>query len=326
MIKRPIMVIDGMNIFIRNFLVNESMNAKSEPIGGVVGFLRYMDMLLNKFAPSKMIVVWENGGGCPRRKSLYPGYKENRMKMFKSGTSMKDGLRQDTDSKVKQLSTLYTLLKYTPICQIFIKDTECDDIVGYLVQNEFKTDDRTKIIVSGDKDFYQLLEDESIKIYDPARKILIDKQYVEKTFTITPRNFCLAKTFNGDPSDNIEGVPGVGFKTLVKRFPEFSNDQMDLTLDQVFESTRNLLKSNKKLKLLNEILSSEEVLKRNWKLMYLNSSNLSASQIEKVQGTLEQHELKLDKLGLIKEVTKAGINISFDFDRFTFSLKKSLIF
>lgn len=324
--NRPIIVIDGMNIFLRSFLVNESMSSKSEPIGGVVGFLRYMDMLLNKFAPYKLIVVWENGGGCPRRKSLYSGYKENRAKIFKSGTSIKDELRQDTDSKIKQLSMLYSILKHTPVCQIFIKDTECDDIIGYLVQGEFKTIDRTKIIVSGDKDFYQLLEDESVKIYDPARKTLLDKKYVEKTFNITPRNFCLAKTFNGDPSDNIEGVPGVGFKTLSKRFPEFQNNQIDLTIDQILESSRNLLKSNKKLKLLNDIISSEEILKRNWKLMYLNSSNLSASQIQKIKGTLEQHEPKIDQLGLIKEVTKAGINISFDFNRFSLSLKKSLIF
>lgn len=326
MLKRPIIVVDGLNVFIRSFLVNETMNASSEPVGGVVGFLRHLDMLVNKFSPSKVIVVWENGGGSPRRKALYPNYKENRMKMFKSGSSIKDDLRTDTDAKIKQLATLYTLLKHTPVCQVFIKETECDDIIAFLVKNTFKLDDRTKIIVSGDKDFYQLLDDTNVNIFDPARKILINKKYVEENLKITPRNFCLAKTFNGDNSDNIEGVPGVGFKTLVKRFPEFSNDQIDLTLDDIFESSKNILKTNKKLKLLNEILASEDILRRNWKLMYLNSSNLSASQIEKVNGTLEQHELKLDKLGLLKELTKAGISVSFDLDRFTSNLKKFLMF
>jgi 5'-3' exonuclease len=326
MIKRPIIVVDGMNVFVRNFLVNESMSAKSEPIGGVVGFLRHLDGLINKFAPSKLIVVWENGGGCPRRKALFPGYKENRAKMFKSGTSIKDKLRQDTDSKIKQLNILYQILQKTPVCQIFIKETECDDIIGYLVRHSFVNDERTKIIVSGDKDFYQLLDDDSIKIYDPARKILLDGEYVKKTFGISARNFCLARTFDGDVSDNVEGVPGVGLKTVVKRFPKFADDNHDLTLDEVLEDAKNLLKTNKKLKAVQEILSSEDILKRNWKLFYLNSSNLSASQIEKINGTLEMHEPKLDKLAMIKEVTKAGINISFDFDRFSLSLKKSLIF
>ena len=326
MIKRPIIIVDGLNILIRNFLVNESMNNKSEPIGGVVGFLKYMDSLLNRFAPSKMIIVWENGGASPKRKALFPGYKENRAKIFKSGTSMKDNLRFDTESKLKQLNLLYQIIQKTPICQIFIKETECDDIIGYLIKNKFLTQERTKIIVSGDKDFYQLLEDKTVKIYDPARKILLDHAYVQKTFGISSRNFCLARTLNGDPSDNIEGVPGIGLKTIIKRFPRFADEAVDLTLADVFEDARNLLKSNKKLKCVSEILTSEEILRRNWKLMYLNSSNLSASQIEKVEGTIDQHELKLDKLGLIKEVTKAGLNMSFDFDRFSLSLRQSLIF
>lgn len=324
--KRPILIIDGMNIFLRNLLVNETMSAFSEPVGGIVGFLKHIDILMKKFAPSQIIVVWENGGGCPRRKAIYPEYKANRAKMFKSGTTIKDKLRNDTDTRIKQLNILYNLLKHTPICQIFIKETECDDIIGYLIKNHFYTDDSTKIIDSGDKDFYQLLEDESVRIYDPARKILIDKAYVLKTYNISPRNFCLAKTFNGDDSDNITGVPGVGFKTLTKWYPIFSNETIDLTVDDILTETTKLLESNKKSKTLKEIFENKELLKRNWKLMYLNSSNLSASQIEKVNGTLEMHEYKMDKLSLLKDITKAGINISFDFDDFSLSLKKFLIF
>lgn len=332
--KRPIVVVDGMNVFIRHFMVNESVNASSEPIGGAVGFLRFLDFIMDRFTPGKLIVVWENGGASPRRKKICSAYKQNRGKLKdyrgrKNGTgTMKDILRQDTESKIKQLSLLYQILKKTPVCQIFIKDTECDDIIGYLIKYQFVNEDREKLIISSDKDFYQLLDDVQVKQYDPARKITLDGNYVTEKFAITPNNFCLARSFVGDPSDNIEGVPGVGIKTLSKRFSGFKDDNRDLTIDEVLDQCKSLLgaKKTQKLKAPKEILESEKMVRRNWKLMYLNSSNLSASQIEKIVGTLEQHEPKFDKLGLIKEITKAGMNMSFDFDRFSSHVRKCLIF
>lgn len=332
--KRPIVIVDGLNCFIRHFMVNESMNAKSEPIGGVVGFIRFLDIMIQRFSPGKLIVVWENGGPCPRRKRISPAYKQGRGKIKefrgrKNGTgSIKDVLRNDTESKIKQLSLLYQLLKKTPVCQIFIKDTECDDIIGYLIKYHFKKEDREKLIVSSDKDFYQLLDDSTVKQYDPARKITLNGDYVTEKFGITPNNFCLARSFEGDPSDNIEGVPGVGLKTLSKRFSGFADPNVDLTIDNVLAQAGSLLKEKKssKLKSPREIIQAESMIRRNWKLMYLDSSNLSASQIEKVVGTLEQHEPKFDKLGLIKEIAKAGMNMSFDFERFSSNIRQCLIF
>jgi len=314
-------------------MVNEAMNANSEPIGGAVGFLRFLNMLVERFAPGKVIVVWESGGPSPRRKKISTTYKQDRGKLKdyrgrRNGTgSMKDILRNDNESKIKQLSLLYQLLKKTPVCQIFIKDTECDDIIGYLVKYTLKNENRDKMIVSSDKDFYQLLDDPNVKQYDPARKITLDADYVLEKFNITANNFCLARAFQGDPSDNIEGVPGVGLTTLTKRFSGWANPDRDMTLGDILDQSRTLLSAKKtqKLKSPKEILSCEKMIRRNWKLMFLNSSNLSASQIGKVIGTLEQHKPKLDKLGLIKEVTKAGMNMSFNFDTFSTNVRRCLI-
>lgn len=332
--KRPIVIVDGMNIFIRHFMVNEAMNANSEPIGGTVGFLRFLDIMMQRFSPGKLIVVWENGGASPRRRKVSSSYKAGRAKMQdykarKNGTStMKDILRLDNESKIKQLKLLNQLLQKTPVCQIFLKDTECDDIIGYLTKYQFVNENRDKYIVSSDKDFYQLLDDPQVRQYDPARKITLDAKYVVEKFDITPNNFCLARAFVGDPSDNIEGVPGVGLKTLSKRFQGFNDPDCDMTIDEVLEQSRNLLKAKKtaKLKSPKEILQSEVMIKRNWKLMYLNSSNLSASQIKKVQGAIEQHEPKFDKIGLIKEIAGAGMNMSFDFARFSTNVRTCLLF
>lgn len=324
--KRPIIIVDGLNIFIRHFLVNESMSSKSEPVGGIVGFIRFMDNLVDRWSPSKIIVVWENGGPSPRRKSLCKSYKANRAKP--KGKSFKDNLRTDMANKIDQLSMLYKLMKKTPICQIFIENTEADDIVGYLAKYIYNDVDALKLIVSGDKDFYQLLDDKNVKIYDPARKITIDNEWVKEKFDISARNFCLARTFVGDPSDNLEGVPGVGLKTLSKRFPFLCEEDVDVTIADVLDSCHELLntKAGKKLKAPKEILECESLIRMNWKLMYLSTSNLAAFQIAKIEGTLKNHDPKMDKFGFIKEIVTNGIIMPFNYDKFATSLKQNLIF
>lgn len=335
--KRPIIIVDGFNIFLRHMMVNESINSKSEPIGGVVGFLRFVDIMVDRFAPGKFIVVWESGGPSPRRKNISSAYKQNRakskeFKLAKTGMngtgSIKDLLRTDSQTKVEQLTLLTKLLKKTPVCQIFVKDTECDDIVGYLAKYKFAQENRLKIITSSDKDFYQLLTDPNVKIYDPAKKITIDENYVYSKYGIAIQNFCLARTLEGDPSDNIEGVPGVGIKTLTKRYPAFADKNTDLSIDDVLNASKVLLeaKKTKKLQAPKHILECEDKIRTNWKLMYLNSSNLAASQIEKINGTVDNFEPVADKIGFIKEVSKAGMNVAMDFEKMFSNFRRFLIY
>jgi DNA polymerase-1 len=326
--ERPIIIVDSMNIFIRHYLVNESISSKSDPVGGVVGFLRFLDSIVYRWSPKKVILVWENGGPSPKRKKLYEHYKSGSGKIGRKLT-MKDNLRTDEESKIKQLAMLFNILKKTPICQIFIKETECDDIIGYLVNDYYSSvKDTMKLIVSGDKDFYQLLGDDTVKIYDPARKITIDKNWVAEKYDISANNFCLARAFVGDPSDNLDGIPGIGLKTLSKRFPFLNDESCDATIQDVFNGALALsnTKSGKRLKSMREILNNENIVKRNWRLMYLNISNLAAFQIEKINGTLETHEPKMNKLAFIKDIVGNGINMSFDFDRFSRLMIQNLIF
>src|SRR5690348_9939591 len=79
--NRPYIFVDGLNNFLRHYIVNQTINSRSEPIGGVVGFLRFLNYTINTFAPSKIFVVWETGGGAARRKNIYKGYKANRAKI-----------------------------------------------------------------------------------------------------------------------------------------------------------------------------------------------------------------------------------------------------
>ena len=320
--ERPILIIDAFNNFIRHFLVNQEINLRSQPVGGVIGFMKAVDYLVGTFCPSRVYVVWENGGASQRRRHISPEYKANRAKMkevkkIQQGKeNIRDVLALDDETRVQQITMLTALLKSTPVCQIYVQDTECDDIVAYLAQDKFRNVNAKKIIVSNDKDFYQLLHNPNINIYDPATRKIIDETEVMVKFGISARNFCLAKTIAGDDSDNVSGVPGAGFKTVAKRFPKMASGTEDVTIADIISEAKQGNSGKKKIAIYDAISESEELIRRNWELMYLNSSNMSASQISKINYIVDNHEPKMDKLSLIKTVIECGINSTFDYDRF----------
>ena len=329
MISKPILVIDGLNYFTRSFMVNETVTATGELVGGVVGFVRGLGKLISQLHPDRVFVVWEQGGPSPRRKHIYSEYKANRA----TNKGLQEAYRGDgkynpnsnMKNKVYQLQLLSKALGYLPICQVYVQDTEADDIVAYLVKRKFQNEACTKIIVSSDKDFYQLLEDTTVRIYDPARKILIDSDYVLKNFGVSPRNITLARSVIGDISDNLDGVPGVGFKTIATRFKDFARDDVDLDQAWLLEAANNEIKASKKpLKCFSDIVSHSSIVARNWQLMYLDTSCLAANQISKVDYRVENFAAVADKLGYIKTFTGADIPLTTDLD-FTFSMAKTLI-
>jgi DNA polymerase-1 len=328
--ERPIVIVDALNIFIRHYMVNEEINNKSEPIGGVTGFIKALNSYVNTFSPQKVFVIWESGGPSPRRKKISENYKANRSKLkefvkYKAGTgNMKDILRLDEETKINQLMILSKLLKTTPICQIFIPETECDDIIAYLIRGKFCNITAKKIILSSDKDFLQLLDDSTVEIFDPGIKSLINGEKVLEKFGISSRNFCLAKALVGDESDNIEGIPGAGWKTVAKRFPELADVEKDLMISDLTEIAKKNYNPKKPIKIYQDIVSCEKLIKRNWDLMYLNIGALSASQINKIDGILEAYEPKMDKLTFIKTLLESGISINLDIDSFCSQMRNFL--
>lgn len=330
--NRPYLFIDGMNVFIRHYLVNGTVNSKSEPIGGVVGFLRFLNYAVNTFAPSKVFVVWETGGGSQRRRAIYKEYKKNRAKLkefkkLKSGTAtMRDQLMHDEQTKIQQLSQLYKLLKFTPICQVFVSGTECDDVIAYLVTQHFRTDPTDKVIVSNDKDFYQLLEDKSVVIYDHATRGIVDGDKVFDKFGIAPRNFCMARALVGDTSDNLGGVAGVGLKTAVKRFPGLADRTVDINTSAILTECDEQIAAKARQKVYKQVKESEDIVRRNWQLMCLSSTMLSAKEISKIEYIVEEHNPKMNKIGLIKEVISSGMAIAFDFESFAGQMRSLMTY
>jgi DNA polymerase-1 len=304
--EQPILICDGNNIFCRAYEAFPSMDANGEQCGGVVGFLKSIQKMCNMIMPKIVYIAWDTGGGSVRRKSLYKEYKANRPPS-RLNRFYGDDLPDTDDNKNKQLINLVKSLKYIPVCPLYIQDCEADDVIAYLCR---KFQNEEKMIVSSDKDFYQLLDDKT-RIYNLHKKLILTKEDVLNEFRITTKNFALAKSICGDTSDNIHGVLGVGFKTLVKRFPIFGSEQ-ELSIDDIVSYCHTHIKESK---VYSNVLSSIDNVRRDWKLVYLDTAMLAASQIDRIEYCICTYSPRVDKLGLIKHLLSQGIK-TFDVDSF----------
>ncbi len=312
---RPILVIDGQNLFIRMYCACPEMSASGEHVGAITGFLKVLQNLSDKFSPSRLIVAWE-GGGSLRRRALFKEYKQNR-KPIKLNRFYEDDIPDSEDNKKKQQIFLIKLLKLLPVNQIYVSDCEADDVISFVVINEFR--EKKKYIISSDRDFYQLIT-KDILIYSPYKKIIYTEQELLKEFKIHPNNFALAKAICGDASDNIPGVERVGFKTLVKRIPQFQEPEK-LTINQILEFCQN---TEKKVQLHTNMINQAEIIKRNIKLVDLSDPfMLSGTQVKKIQSSIELFEPSLDKMGIIRLLSSEGVK--FDLNRLCYSLRGLLI-
>ena len=168
---------------------------------------------------------------------------------------------------------------------------------------------------------YQLVNDK-VTVWSPGIKKIVDENYVYSKFGIRPYNFCLARCFIGDKSDNLKGIKGLGFKTLLKRFPDLSSNE-NIELNDLLNYA-GVMNETTKLKIYNSVVDNKHLLRRNWKIMYLDTLNLSGSQVEKINFLFEQTTPKVDKINLMRILVKHGIN-SFNVDKFVMSIKSSIV-
>tara|TARA_B100000131_G_C18056523_1_gene588662 strand:- start:288 stop:1250 length:963 start_codon:yes stop_codon:yes gene_type:complete len=309
---RPVLLIDGLNIFMRHFVVNPALSESGFHVGGAVGFLNSIKHLSNRIGPSRIIVAWE-GGGSSRRRTIFKDYKQGRRPQ-RLNRYYKDDLPDTVENRDDQISLIIDLLKNTHVEQIYVSDCEADDIISYLSQDVFK--DKRIVIASSDKDLYQLLSKRIIQ-WSPGQKKFITVKDVKNKFGISSTNFCTARCFVGDASDGLPGVPRAGFATLSKRFPELQKNEF-MSVEDIVELSKKRLE-NSKILVYNSIVENKDIAKRNWKLMYLSTNTLSESQVRKIDFLLDENNNNPNKLELIRKIMKFGIK-NFDVDGFYSSI------
>jgi 5'-3' exonuclease len=309
MSDRPAIIVDGANLFLRSWAAYPTMSSHGYQMGGCVGFMKTLSRIHREIQPTSTYVVWE-GGGSRRRRALFPQYKMGR-KAEKLNRFYGEDIPESEDNKKHQLISLLGMLKFAPLQQVYVSDCEGDDIVAYLCKGPLH--DTDKIIVSSDKDMYQLL-DEKTKIYSLHKKKIVTAEEIFEEFRIKTHNFAIAKALCGDPGDNVPGIKGLGFKTVASKFPMLGTDATVLLQDIIDFCHAHSSDSV----IYRRILESQDEFKRNWKLVHLDGSMLSNDQISKVSYAIDTFKPQVNRIGLIKALVKEGVN-DFDVEEYFYS-------
>lgn len=296
-INSKILIVDGLNNYIRMWVMMPTVNSDGVHVGGIVGYLQSLGKTIRTLNPTRVIVVFDGEGGSKRRKKIYPEYKANRGHGVRLNR-VYDWASDDEESHqmLYQLSRVGTYLKNLPITLISIDNIEADDTIGYIVK-ELCYDDADEIYISStDKDFYQLINDK-VKVWNPVQKKIIgEKEVKERFLNIPPKNILVFRSIDGDPSDNIPGVKGLGVKTIVKYFPFITEDKK-ITLDDILVYAQDHLGASSSY---DKVMDNSNQLKLNFKLMSLAEGNISGNSKLKIVTKYNQLPQKINYMALRK--------------------------
>lgn len=296
-----ILIVDAMNAFIRNYVMNPSISATGSPIGGTKGFLMSLQKTTKQIEPDKIIIVWDGGGGSAKRRSLAKQYKGGRkpLKLNRAYNGM-DAM-EESQNRYDQMKRTIEYLNNMPVIQMMVEDVEADDVIGYVCRMPSLKED-IKIIVSMDKDFYQLCDSKTI-IYKPVKDLFLNKNRILDEFDIHPNNFAVARAIDGDKSDNLPGVKGAGMKTIAKKF-NFLREEKSYTLEDIFKFCRA---DDTGAKLYKDILIERKKLELNYKLMQLYSPNISVQNSRHIKEIVENFAPTFNRTEVIKMMAIDGI-------------------
>ena len=255
---RKLVLVDGNSILNRAFygIMGSKMLTTKDgtPTNAVYGFLAILFKIIDDIKPEFLVVAFDKKGPTKRHK-MYDGYKANRKGM--------------PDELACQMPIIKDVLRAMNIDIIEKEGYEGDDILGTLsVFGESQGLEVT--ILSGDRDTFQLATDK-VTIRIPRTKMGkteeedFNREKVKEVYGIEPKQLIEVKGLQGDTSDNIPGVPGIGEKTALKLIQEYSsieNLYSEIEKGQapdVKGKTRERIIENKDLAILSKELGTIDV-------------------------------------------------------------------
>jgi DNA polymerase-1 len=235
--KSVLYIIDGHALIYRAyyaFIRRPLITSKGENTSALFGFMRMMVKLIREENPEYLVCVFDPKGRTFRHE-IYPEYKANRMKA-----------PQDL---LSQSELIKTLVEQLGIPKIEFEGYEADDVIGTLTESA-KEKGFSSIIVSGDKDVLQLVDEKTTVM--AAKKGIsevdsINREKVLEKWGVEPENICDLLALMGDQSDNVPGVKGIGQASAVKLLQKFGDleNLFENLQDVDSERTRNLLAGGK---------------------------------------------------------------------------------
>jgi DNA polymerase-1 len=228
-VKDEIYLIDGSAYIYRAYhAIAPLTNSKGVATNAVLGFVKMLQKLINENSPKLLAVVFDSKGPVFRH-DLYKEYKANR-------PPMPDDLRE-------QLPFIKKFVVASNIRMFEQSGVEADDIIASIA-TKYAQKGHKVVIVSGDKDLLQLVDD-NVTMYDPMKDKIMDRAVVEKKYGVRLDQLLDFFALVGDAVDNIPGVPGVGPKTAEKLIASHGS------LDGLYEQVDTLKKSKMKDKIID---------------------------------------------------------------------------
>ena len=197
--QNPLVLVDGSSYLYRAFHAFPPLtNREGEPTGAMYGVVNMLKSLISQVEPSHIAVVFD-AKGKTFRDELFEQYKSHR-------PPMPDELRS-------QIQPLHAIIKALGIPLISVEGVEADDVIGTLAVQAAK-EGKHVLISTGDKDMAQLVND-YIMLINTMNNTLLDREGVIEKYGIPPELVIDWLALQGDSSDNIPGVKGVGEKTAL---------------------------------------------------------------------------------------------------------------
>lgn len=205
--KKLVLAVDFNNLLFGSYYGEKLINSNNQNVNAIKGFFFKLKVLKDIFDPDYIVFANDISRARTFRRKLYKPYKANRK------THDPDILEQ-----MKYAHQLAALIGYP-----FINNElyEADDVLGMIAKFNSEQGIDT-VIVSTDRDLYQLIGDHTY-IFSHKNKELIDRAYLYEKYKLTPEQWIELKMLQGDRSDNIPGVPGIGEVTALKLMQQFGS-------------------------------------------------------------------------------------------------------
>lgn len=251
---KKIVLIDGNSILNRAFYGIMGNKMLMTPDGkytnAVYGFLAILFKVLEDIEPAYLMVTFDLKAPTERHK-LYDGYKATRKGM--------------PNELAEQMPILKDILRSMNIAIIEKEGYEADDVLGTMAKRAEK-EGFDVTIVSGDRDTFQLTS-KKIKVRIPHTKMgkteteTFDEKAVCEKYGVTPEQLIEVKGLQGDASDNIPGVPGIGEKTaldLIKKYKTINGiyEAIEKGEDDLKPKVKEKLIENKEMAELSKFLGT----------------------------------------------------------------------
>jgi 5'-3' exonuclease len=215
------MLLDTASLYFRAYFgVPDSITAPDgTPVNAVRGLMDFISRLVGEYHPTHLACCWDNDWRPDWRVELLPSYKAHRVVEEKPVTP---DVEEVPDALEAQVPVILDVLAAFGIAVVGADHHEADDVIGTLATTATMPTD----IVTGDRDLFQLVDDErEVRVLYVARGVSrherVTAAWVRDKYGIEPWQYADFATLRGDASDGLPGVAGVGDKTaatLLRRF------------------------------------------------------------------------------------------------------------